>query len=393
MDDWAALIPFCLGDQERKIRAVIECGGHIANGAKRLGISERNMRHAIMLVRRRKILAGDIPEIGLHHRAPEGVPLSGASVYHEKTPTTPAHWAKWKISDAEKAEFMRAVCEAMADDLPRLAPIPAPKIDAPDLLNLVTLTDTHVGMYAWAKESGHKWDLETAERTLVSAAIAMMKAAPKADTCFIAELGDWNHYDGHTAKTPMNQHPLDASGRPSEMVNTSVRILRRIVDMALKRHKKVVLLVAQGNHDKQSYKWLRACMTAAYEREKRLEIIQEESIYYCLRYGQNMLGFSHGHGAKAESLPAVFAARYPRQWGATDHREIHCGHLHHKHVKDYMGATVYQHDTISPNDAYGNDLGHTAKRKAEVLTYHKTFGRICAHTVTAQMLDAAREAA
>ena len=388
--DWEALLPYCLGDQGRKIRAILDNGGNVAAACRQLGVSERKFRESIRQLKRRasqQISAGNIPALGIRHQSP--VPLSGLSVYNKETPDSPAHWAKFTVSDAMRAEFLREMAEAFADDLPRLKPIPAPKHSAPDLLNLVTLTDTHVGMGAWAKESGHHWDLETAERTLVSAAIEMMRAAPKADTCFIAELGDWNHYDGHVARTPIHQHQLDAAGRPSQMVDASVRILRRIVDEALKRHRKVVLLVAQGNHDKQSYKWLRACMLAAYEREKRLHIITEESIYYCYRHGQQMLGFSHGHGAKADRLPQVFAARYPREWGATDHREIHCGHLHHKHVKDHDGATVYQHDTIAPNDSHGSDLGFTAKRKAEVLTYHAKYGRICSHVVTAQMLGEA----
>lgn len=386
--DWESLLPYCMGDQETKVRAIISCGGNIARAARSLSLTERKFRASIKSLRARAAMNAPHPALGQPVRPHEK--LDGTSTLYDEDGKPIMQWVKSSPDDRRKQEILSAMADSLSADLPRFAPIPAPRHSAPDLLNLVTLTDTHVGMGAWAKESGHHWDLETAEKTLVSAAIAMMKSAPRADTCFIAELGDWNHYDGHVARTPIHQHPLDAAGRPGQMVDASVRILRRIIDAALRSHKKVILLVAQGNHDKQSYKWLRSCMLAAYEREKRLEIITEESIYYCYRHGQQMLGFSHGHGAKAERLPQVFAARYPRIWGATDHREIHCGHLHHKHVKDYEGATVYQHDTIAPNDSHSSDLGFTAKRKAEVLTYHAKFGRICGHVVTAQMLgDAA----
>lgn len=387
MDEWEALKPFCLGDQTRKIDAVIECGGNVAKAAKALDLSERVLRQAIMLVRRRKIHAGNIPEIGLNHHSPMGAPLSGATVYYEKTPTTPAHWARWKISDAERAEFMQAMCDAMADALPRLDPIPAPKIKAPDLLNLITLTDCHVGMYAWAKEGGANWDLAIAERTLVSAALAMMDKAPVANTCVIAELGDWNHYDGHHAKTPMHGHLLDAAGRPGQMIEASVRILRRIVDAALQRHKKVVLLVAQGNHDYQSYKWLRMNMIAAYEREKRLEIIHEESPFYAYQHGNVMLGWHHGHTAKNEELPLLFATKFPLMWGATEYRVAHTGHRHHKHVKEHSGMTVYQHSTLSAADWHASSNGYFSHRQAEVLTYHREFGYQCGFVVTPKMLQ------
>lgn len=394
--EFEGLLPYCLGEQEAKIKAIIDCGGNVAEAARQIGINIRPMREAVRRVRARAAQAGFVPDLGLVYPASEGIGWKGASVFHPATPEAPAQWVKYTKDHARQMQLYDAMFSALADDLPRLAPIPAPKSVAPDLMNLMVLTDTHVGMGAWAKESGHDWDLAIAERTLVSAALAMMDRAPKADTCMIAELGDWNHYDGHVAKTPIHGHPLDAAGRPNQMIDASIRILRRIVDAALKRHKKVVLLVAEGNHDKQSYKWLRGSMAGIYEREKRLEIITEESPFYAHRFGRNMLAFHHGHTAKHEVLPAIFADLYGEMWGRCEHREAHCGHLHHKSVKDYRGMTVCQHDTISPNDAHGASLGFKARRRAEIITYHKDYGRDCEHYITAKRLHdqlALREAA
>lgn len=387
--DLEALLPYCLGDQATKLHAVIQCKGNKAQAAKQLGISERVLHAALKAVRQRAAKAGYIPEIGLHHHSPQSVPLTGASVYFKETETTPAHWAKFKVDDAMKAEFLQAMCDAMTDGLPRLAPIPAPKIRAPDLLNLITLTDCHVGMYAWAKEGGAEWDLAIAERTLVSAALAMMDKAPVADTCVIAELGDWNHYDGHHAKTPMHGHMLDAAGRPGQMIEASIRILRRVIDAALQRHKKVVLLVAQGNHDYLSYKWLREHMAAAYEREKRLHIIREESPFYAYQHGAVMLAWHHGHTKKNEGLPLLFATKYPQMWGATEYRVAHTGHQHHVHIKEHSGMTVYQHSTLAAADAHASSNGYFSHRQAEVLTYHREFGYQCGFVVTPKMLQRA----
>ena len=386
-----SLLPYCSGEQDKKIRACIEHGGNARAAAESLGISERFMRMTLKKVRARaysNVLSGNIPALNIHHKAPAGVPLSGLSIFNKETESSPAHWAKFKVSDAMRAEVLRAMADAMADDLPRLKPIPAPKTRAPDLLNLITLTDCHVGMSAWAKEGGSDWDLAIAERTLVSAAIAMMEKAPAADTCVIAELGDWNHYDGHIAKTPMHQHPLDAAGRPGQMIEASCRILRRVVDHALKRHRKVVLLVAQGNHDLQSYKWLRSVMSAAYEREKRLHIIHEESPFYAYQHGCVMLAWHHGHTSNNEALPLLFASKYPQIWGATEYRVAHTGHRHHKHVKEYSGMTVYQHSTLAAPDNHASSNGYMSHRQAEVLTYHRVYGYMGGLVITPKMLEA-----
>lgn len=388
-----ALLPYCVAGQEEKLRAIITHGSRNA-AARALGINLRTIDSALSRVRARAARQGFHPESGLVYPAPDGATWNGASVYHPATPVAPAQWVKYGKDDLRREQFYQAMFDALSEDLPRYSPIPTPKNTATDLMNLMVLTDTHVGMNAWAREAGHDWDLEIAERTLVSGALALMSKAPKADTCFIAELGDWNHYDGHIARTPIHQHPLDAAGRPGQMIEASCRILRRIVDAALKRHKKVILLVAEGNHDKQSYKWLRTFASAVYEREPRVEIINEESPFYAYRFGQNMLAFHHGHTAKHETLPAIFADLYSEMWGLAEHREAHCGHLHHRFIRDLRGMTVCQHDTLSPNDAHSASLGFKARRRVGIITYHSEYGRDCEHFVTAKRLhDQLAEAA
>lgn len=385
--EFETLLPYCLGDQAKKLQAVIDCGGNIAKAAALLGISDRKFRHSLKSLRKRAEMQSPHPQLGQPVRPWENI--KGTSTYYDRDGKPVGQWVKTSANDAVKQEILAAMVEAMADDLPRMAPIPAPRIKAPDLLKLVTLTDCHVGMAAWAKEGGSDWDLAIAERTLTSAAIAMMDMAPAADTCVIAELGDWNHYDGHIAKTPMHQHPLDAAGRPGQMIEASIRILRRIVDAALKRHKKVVLLIAQGNHDLQTFKWLRSVMSAAYEREKRLTIINEESPFYAYQHGSVMLAWHHGHTSANEALPLLFASKYPAMWGATEYRVAHTGHRHHKHVKEYSGMTVYQHSTLAAPDNHASSNGYMSHRQAEVLTYHARFGYIGGQVITPKMLEAA----
>jgi hypothetical protein len=323
------------------------------------------------------------------HTVPDGYNVKGVSTLYGPDGQQKAQWVKSSADDIRRAEMMREAFAAMADDLPRIPPTKAPKIKAPDLLNLITLTDCHVGMLAWRKEGGADWDLNIAERTLVGCFMQMLHSAPQADTCVIAQLGDWLHQDGLNAVTPTSGHLLDSDGRFSKVVQAAIRILRRVIDAALAKHKRVVVLMAEGNHDLASSVWLRHMFAALYEREKRVQVIDTELPYYAYQHGQTMLCWHHGHMKKNDQLPLLFAAQYPAVWGATVKRYCHTGHRHHVEEKEHAGMTVVQHPTLAARDAYAARGGWISERQAQVITYHAIYGQVGRSIVTPEMLEAA----
>jgi hypothetical protein len=243
-----------------------------------------------------------------------------------------------------------------------------------------------VGAYAWGKETGADWDLSIAERDVTGAVRHLLEACPKAGTCVIAQLGDFLHQDGLAAVTPTSGHQLDSDSRFSKVVQVAIRILRATVDMALERHQRVVVLVAEGNHDLASSVWLRHLFSLLYEREPRVSVIDSELPYYCHQHGQTMLAWHHGHLKKLDQLPLLFAAQFPKVWGDTSKRYVHTGHLHHKHEKEHSGVTVIQHPTIAARDAYAARGGWVADREMTAITYSDRWGQVARATVCPEML-------
>ena len=131
------------------------------------------------------------------------------------------------------------------------------------------------------------------------------------------------------------------------MVHVAIRILRSAIDIALQRHQRVVVLIAEGNHDMASSVWLRHMFGLLYENEPRVSVIDSELPYYVHQHGQTMLAWHHGHLKKLDALPLLMAAQFPKVWGNTTRRYVHTGHLHHKHEKEHSGITVIQHPTIA----------------------------------------------
>lgn len=189
--------------------------------------------------------------------------------------------------------------------------------------------------------------------------------------------------------TPTSGHQLDADSRYSKVVATAIRILRYAIARMLTKHKKVVVLMAEGNHDIAGAVWLKHIFALLFENEPRVEVIRTEMPYYVYVHGSVLLAFHHGHLKKNDQLPLLFAAQYAKQWGATTKRYCHTGHLHHAEEKEHAGMTVVQHPTIAARDSYATRHGWLADSRMKSIFYHRDHGEAGTIVVTPEMLEAA----
>mgnify|MGYP005844568131 CR=1 FL=1 len=287
----------------------------------------------------------------------------------------------------DKEENYIAAKLAMLEDIAPLPPISLrPSLQHhSSLVNTIVLSDCHIGGLTWKPETGGDWDLKIAEEMLVDAFRVMIQESPDAETCFISLLGDWLHYDLPDPLTTLSGNILSADGRREKMIDVAIRIAKKIITEALARYPRVLLLVAEGNHDIVSAIWLRKLFAERFAENPRLEVIQNPLPFYAWRFGDVMLGWHHGHmkavGNKksvaiknAEQLVAIFADEFATIWGRTTKRYIHTGHLHTKIELEPRGAQVIQHPTLASRDDHAARHGWASLRNALCITYHEKFG-------------------
>lgn len=378
LKDWAT------PRQAEYIDAVNEHGS-LRNAAAKIGADCTTISKSITAVKKKAILHGWSPEHGMINTVPAPFIVSGISTL-TKDANGNRQWVKSKLDDAKRQEMLEAAVLAMSGDIKPVAPITSPEVASSNLLNLYTLTDSHVGMRAWGYECGEDWDLEIAERTIYGAIENVINRSPDAEIGFLNQLGDWLHYDSLTAVTPLHQNVLDSDGRYPKVIEVAVRILRRVVALMLTKHNRVVVLIAEGNHDLSSSVWLQHLFKLLYENEPRVDVIQSAMPYYHYQHGLTMLAFHHGHLSKNDQLPILFAAQFPKVWGTTAKRYCHTGHRHHVEEKEHSGMTVIQHPTLAARDAYAARGGWIADRSLTAITYHRDFGQVARTTVTPEML-------
>jgi hypothetical protein len=383
------LIKYCRTDRQREILSAVVEAGSQKLAAEKIGISASTVNQTVKMVRQSAAKAGWSPEHDYTHPVPEGFIAKGVSTLYDSEGSVKSQWVKSTADEAQQKRFQDAAFAAMAKELPKAKPVKLGADVNEQLCNVYTLTDLHIGMLAWERETGGKWDLEEVARVVTGAWQQAINMSPKAETCVISLLGDYLHFDGMEAVTPASGHILDTDSRFPKVVGAAVNLLRSIVTSALENHEKVHLLIAEGNHDPASSVWLRTMFQALYEDEARLTVDDTVSPYYAYEHGDVMLGFHHGHkinGKGGAGRLAQYFASTPA-WQGKKHRYISTGHLHHENLAELPGCFVVQHATLSAKDAYASRGGYAGTRSMSSSTYHKKYGKVSEVKVTPEMIE------
>lgn len=373
-------IPFANTDRQREIISAIIERGSQRKAAEALGCSKSTISSAIAPI---------VYRYKEHHglAAPDGYFVKGTSTLYDDSGSKKMQWVKTNVSAEAQAEIMRAVVDAMKDEVEPCEPeLPLTVELDTDKVNMFLITDYHLGMRSWPEETNNDaWDIKIAEEMLVKWFAAAIRSAPQAHTAIFANLGDFLHWDGLDAVTPMHGNILEGDTRKDKLVETAIRVIRRVVKMLLATHNHVHLLMAEGNHDLDGSAWLRQMFAALYDNEPRVTVDTSPQPYYCYEHGKTSLYFHHGHKRKVNSLDSVFAAKFRETYGRTKHAYGHTGHLHGDRLVETNLMTIEQHRTLCSPDSFSTRGGWVSGRSAKVITYHKEHGEVGRVSITPEM--------
>lgn len=382
------LKPYATETQLFKLEQIEEHGSVEAAARANNQYDGANWRKMVRKLEKKAAIQGVSPQHDMTHPAPETHYVKGTStLYKEGEPVL--QWVKTNAKADALVEIMRETCDALKEDLPKYKKTKAPKYTNEMLANQYTITDYHFGMLAWGEETGADWDLDIAEQLLFDWFSAAVMSAPDAELGIFAQLGDALHFDGMLPTTPTHGHVLDADTRFQKLVKVAIRAIRRVIDMLLKKHKHVHVIMATGNHDLASSVWLREMIAHVYDKEPRLTVDLSPDIYYGYQWGSNSLFYHHGHKRKPGNISQVFAAKFREMLGSTKRSYAHMGHLHHIDIKEDPLMVIEQHRTLAAPDSHASAGGWISGRSASVITYHKDYGQTGRIELTPEMVKGA----
>lgn len=374
------LLSYCDTDRQREVLAAYIEHGTSEAAAKHLNCRDSNVRHIVNTIQRNAAKKGWNPI----DRIPEGYKLKGRSTLRDADGNTKIEWIKTEVDKERMEQIMRETTEALAEPIKPWPVVKAPKKTASELCTVYTITDYHIGAYSWKEESGEDWDLKIAEETLYKAFTDMIDASPDAEQAVFCQMGDFLHWDGLSAITPLNKHVLDSDGRYGKLVQIAILTCIRAVEMLLHKHKRVHVVICEGNHDLTGSVWLQAIMRNAFEKNKRVTIDDSVFPYYSFSWGKVFLGWHHGHLTKIKGLAGKFFSepRFRKDMSGAEYIYLSTGHFHTKESFEDSGAYVERHPTLNARDAYGARGFQHSQRGALAITYDKEKGETTRITVT-----------
>lgn len=360
------------------VAAYERCNYVVADAATELGLADRTVRHRLATARAR----GMAPPSGVVLSPPPlGYSVKGTSTLVDGDGTIKAQWVKTEAAKQEQEEQFRALAEELASIADgKVKPTKAPKVTDPELLTVYPMGDPHIGMYAWAEESGDDFDLDIAERDLTQAMVRLVQSAPKSDTALILNLGDFFHADNMENRTMRSGNALDVDTRWQKVLQVGARAFYALVQSALKKHQTVIVRNVIGNHDDHSAVFLGLLLDAYYRNEPRVRVELAPGGFWYMRFGKVLLGATHGDKAKWKDLAKIMAADRPDDWGKSEYRYWHTGHVHHDRMQEDMGVVMECHRTLAAKDAWHAAQGYRSGRTMKCIVYDAEYGEVERHT-------------
>lgn len=249
-----------------------------------------------------------------------------------------------------------------------------------NLLELV-LPDLHLGMLAWDRETGEDYDSYIASHAYLNAIDALIERAKPfyIEKILLIVGNDFLHTDqeiegkgGATARGT----PQDVDSRRAKMIEMGCDLLVETVDRLL-NIAPVEIVGVPGNHDYTETVNIVRYLKAWYRNCDDVTVDAEPSPRKYFRYGNNLLGFTHGDKEKVKNLPIIMAQEASKEWADTYFREFHLGHNHRKKeystvsVNEKVGVRTRHLSALTKADAWHKKRGYVANiRAAEAFVWN-----------------------
>lgn len=303
--------------------------------------------------------------------------------------TSPMLWLKTKeasirvtnplfIKPEEKqiADLKKTLIQDLQDYAPKFPKLK--RIENKDsYLLVIDPADIHIGKLCSSFECGESYNNQIAVKRVLEGVKGILNKVSSFNIDKILFIGgnDILHID-NPSRTTTSGTPQDTDG----MWHTNFLIAKQLYIDVLE----ILLTVADvhftfnpSNHDYTNGFFLAQVIETYYKNCKNITFDCNIAHRKGFKYYDNLIGTTHGDGAKQQDLPLLMAVEFSKEWAETKHRYIYTHHVHHKTSKDYAGITVESLRSPSGTDSWHHRNGYEHSPKAvEGFLHCKNNGQI-----------------
>jgi len=282
----------------------------------------------------------------------------------------------FKTEDQQSFEAMKQeIIDSISNYIPKYIPIEREEMIEGHLL-VVDPADIHIGKLCEAFETGEDYNCQVAVKRVREGVQGIINKAKGFNIDKILFIGgnDILHVDTPT-RTTTGGTPQDTDGNWYSNFLTAKKLYVEILEMLLPIAD-VHFTFNPSNHDYMSGFFLADVIQTWFKDSKNITFDCSIAHRKGFLYGKNLIGTTHGDGAKQQDLPLLMAAEFPLEWSLTKHRYIYSHHVHHKSSRDYIGITVESLRSPSGSDSWHHKKGYLSIKAVEGFIHHKEFGQV-----------------
>ena len=247
--------------------------------------------------------------------------------------------------------------------------------DLPKQIAVVNLYDAHLDKLpiksTCGVESTLEKNIEVFRNTIQRIKNELLKY-PRLYEIILPVGNDLFHTNGFNSQTKKGTQ-IEYFGSPEDAYYVICdAITEMIKELSIICNIKVIMI--KGNHDEDKITtlgyWLHRYFDLPNAQVKTIgrnnvivDFMRTQRKY--IRFGENLIGFAHGDKEKSKipQLPLIMATEAKELWGATTHRKMYLGDLHHGFeyqflkAKDQPGVEVEYLRSVGTTDTWHEDFG------------------------------------
>jgi len=303
-----------------------------------------------------------------------GIDFSSVIEYWDKT-------KEYSVRIRPQQIQMQSIGEALIEEMQQYSPVYPEvireRVADPHLL-VIDPADVHIGKLATAFESGEDYNSEIAVQRVRDGVQGILDKSYgfNIDKIILVVGNDILHIDT-PKRTTTSGTPQDTDGMWYENFlkakNIYVEVIEKLMQVA-----DVHVMYNPSNHDYTNGFFLADVIKSWFRHSENVTFDVSISHRKYYKYGKNLIGSTHGDGAKFADLPLLMAVEAKVMWGMTRHRYMYTHHVHHKTSKDFAGVTVESLRSPSGTDSWHHRNGYQHAPKAvEGFIHHPDYGQVC----------------
>jgi hypothetical protein len=259
---------------------------------------------------------------------------------------------------------------------PQYQTIYYPKIQDGHLL-VIDPADIHIGKLAMAFESGEDYNNQVAVQRVREGVHGILHKVQgfNIDKILLVIGNDILHIDT-PKRTTTSGTPQDTDGMWYDNFQIAKKIYIEVIE-TLVQVAPVHVQYDPSNHDYSHGFFLADVIASWFSKVPNVTFNTTISHRKYFQYYGNLIGTTHGDGAKTNDLPLLMAQEAAKAWAECKHRYFYTHHIHHKTSKDHGSVCVESLRSPSGTDGWHHRNGYQHSPKAvEGFLHHKQHGQI-----------------